>query len=286
METPNSVLLAVRKNDFLASIDLKDAYFQITVHPSSRKLLRFISNDTVYQFKALCFGLATAPQVFTRVFAAVSAWAHSRGVHLLLYLDDWLILSSSEAKTRRHVNQLLTLPLPGHSDKRGEIRPLPVQVGRIPRHDHRHSVYPSVPHRDTNTEIPLLGKEVSIPTKPHSPTVAGIIGTHVIVGETGTPREAPDALPPVASQIQLVHQERPPKSSGTPVPAGGQGHPLVDDEETPPRGDALRGGGAPPPNSAYTRTSLGRGGEPTSSINQRRDYGQTKRPHSTSIFWR
>ena len=33
METPNSVLLAVRKNDFLASIDLKDAYFQIPVHP-------------------------------------------------------------------------------------------------------------------------------------------------------------------------------------------------------------------------------------------------------------
>ena len=83
METPSSVLLAVRKNDFLASIDLKDAYFQIPVYPSSRKLLRFVSNDTVYQFRALCFGLSTAPQVFTRVFAAVSSWAHSRGVRLL-----------------------------------------------------------------------------------------------------------------------------------------------------------------------------------------------------------
>ena len=77
METPNSVLLAVRKDDFLASIDLKDAYFQIPVHPSSRKLLRFVSNDMVYQFRALCFGLSTAPQVFTRVFMAVSSWAHS-----------------------------------------------------------------------------------------------------------------------------------------------------------------------------------------------------------------
>ena len=73
METPSSVLLAVSKGDFLASIDLKDAYFQIPVQPSSRKLLRFASNGTVYQFKALCFGLSTAPQVFTRVFAAVSA---------------------------------------------------------------------------------------------------------------------------------------------------------------------------------------------------------------------
>ena len=109
METPNSVLLTVRKNDFLASIDLKDAYFQIPVHPSSRKLLRFISNDTVYQFKALCFGMSTAPQVFTRVFAAVSSWAHARGIHLLQYLDDWLILSTSQLKTRQHVDQLLSL---------------------------------------------------------------------------------------------------------------------------------------------------------------------------------
>ena len=110
METPNSVLLVVRKDDFLASIDLKDAYFQIPVHPSSRKLLRFVSNDTVYyQFRALCFGLSTAPQLFTRVFAAVSSWAHSQGVLLLRYLDDWLILSSSETKTRHHVDQLLTL---------------------------------------------------------------------------------------------------------------------------------------------------------------------------------
>ena len=83
METPSSVLLAVRKNDFLASIDLKDAYFQVPVHPASRKLLRFVSNGKVYQFKALCFGLPTAPQVFTRVFAAVSSWAHARGICLL-----------------------------------------------------------------------------------------------------------------------------------------------------------------------------------------------------------
>ena len=109
METPSSVLLTVRKNDFLASIDLRDAYFQIPVHLSSSKLLRFVSNDTVYQFKALCFGLPTAPQVFTRVFATVSSWAHARGIRLLRYLDDWLILSPSERKTRQHVNQLLSL---------------------------------------------------------------------------------------------------------------------------------------------------------------------------------
>ena len=67
MKTVASVLLSVREGDFLASLDLKDAYFQIPIHGSSRKLLRFMSEGTVYQFKALCFGLSTAPQVFTRI---------------------------------------------------------------------------------------------------------------------------------------------------------------------------------------------------------------------------
>ena len=57
----------------------------------------------------LCFGLSTAPQVFTRVFAAVSAWAHSRGIRLLRYLDDWLVLSSSEKKAKESIRELLSL---------------------------------------------------------------------------------------------------------------------------------------------------------------------------------
>ena len=109
METVASVLLSVREGDFLASLDLKDAYFQIPIHGSSRKLLRFMSEGTVYQFRALCFGLSTAPQVFTRVFAAVSEWAHSCGIRRLRYLDDWLVFSSSEKKAKQAVQLLLSL---------------------------------------------------------------------------------------------------------------------------------------------------------------------------------
>ena len=103
------MLLSVREGDFLAYVDLKDAYFQIPVHRSSRKWLRFMSDGTVHQFKVLCFGLSTAPQVFTRVFAGVLAWANSRGIRLLRYLDNWLILASSETRARQHVQELLSL---------------------------------------------------------------------------------------------------------------------------------------------------------------------------------
>ena len=39
----------------------------------------------------------------------VSAWAHSHGIKLLHYLDDWLVLSSSEQEAKQAVQSLLSL---------------------------------------------------------------------------------------------------------------------------------------------------------------------------------
>ena len=98
METSQSVLCALRRNDWMFSIDLKDAYLQVPVHPDSRRYLRFVENGQVFQFRALCFGLSTAPQVFTRVMAPVSAILHGMGFRILRYLDDWLVLTSSRVE--------------------------------------------------------------------------------------------------------------------------------------------------------------------------------------------
>ena len=88
METNQSVLRTVRRNDWMFSIILKDAYLQVPVHPDSRRFLRFVADGQVYQFKALCFGLSTAPQVFTRVMGPVSVILHDMGVRILRYLDS------------------------------------------------------------------------------------------------------------------------------------------------------------------------------------------------------
>ena len=109
METIQSVLLSVRQGDWMASIDLKEAYLQVPVHPASRHFLRFVFRRQVYQFKALCFGLSTAPQVFTRVMAPVSAILHSLGIRMRRYLDDWLIQSSSRESLLRDLQTVLAL---------------------------------------------------------------------------------------------------------------------------------------------------------------------------------
>ena len=109
METPQSVLRSIRQGDWMVSIDLKDAYLQIPIHPESRSLLRFVAGDAVYQFKVLPFGLSTSPQVFTRTMALISEVMHRHGFRLLRYLDDWLILAPTFQEVSRARDFLLFL---------------------------------------------------------------------------------------------------------------------------------------------------------------------------------
>lgn len=112
METTSSVMRAINQEDWMMSLDLKDAYFQIHVHPDSRRFLRFVWGQRTLQFKVLCFGLSTAPQVFTRVMAHPAAILHKKGVRLLRYLDDWLVLASTEEEALRSRQRLLELCAP------------------------------------------------------------------------------------------------------------------------------------------------------------------------------
>ena len=109
METIQLVLLSVRQGDWMASIDLKEAYLQVPVHPDSRRFLRFVAQGRVYQFSVLCFGLSMAPQVFSRVMAPVSAILHSWGIRMRRYLDDWLVQSSSRDSLLHDLRVVLDL---------------------------------------------------------------------------------------------------------------------------------------------------------------------------------
>ena len=45
METLQSVLLSVRPGDWMVSLDLKDAYLRVPMHPDARGFLRFMVGE-------------------------------------------------------------------------------------------------------------------------------------------------------------------------------------------------------------------------------------------------
>ena len=88
---------------------LQDAFLHVPIHPDNRRFLRFVWEGRHLQFRVLCFGLSTAPQVFTRLMAPVSAEFHRQGFRILRYLDDWLILAASEGEAKQATAFLLNL---------------------------------------------------------------------------------------------------------------------------------------------------------------------------------
>ena len=109
METIQSVLDSIQQDDWMISIDMKDAYFHVPIHPESRPYLRFCFDNKIFQFRALCFGLSTAPQVFTRVLAPLSKIVHLAGFRMILYLDDWLVIGKTKEELLKAKKFILNL---------------------------------------------------------------------------------------------------------------------------------------------------------------------------------
>ena len=59
--------------------------------------------------QGLCFGLNTAPRVFTKLLKPVEAYRRKRDVRMILYLDDFLILVSSYQEVQRNTTMAVTL---------------------------------------------------------------------------------------------------------------------------------------------------------------------------------
>ena len=75
-------------SEFFTTIDLKDAYFTISIHPDHYKYLRFEWNSTLFEFICLPFGLFSAPRVFTKVLKPFVGSIRNKGIRLVIYLDD------------------------------------------------------------------------------------------------------------------------------------------------------------------------------------------------------
>ena len=109
METPETITTSLQTGEWVTSIDFKDAYFHIPIHSQSRKYMRFHLQGQSCQFKALPFGLSTAPMEFTVVTKEVKLMALQKGIRTHQYLDDWLVRASTHDTCLQHTQTLVTL---------------------------------------------------------------------------------------------------------------------------------------------------------------------------------
>lgn len=88
MDTLYSILKLVEKNCYMASLDLKDAYYSVPIRESDRIYLRFLWQGILYQFTCLPNGLSSCPRKFTKLLKPPLSELHQLGHIVASYIDD------------------------------------------------------------------------------------------------------------------------------------------------------------------------------------------------------
>ena len=121
MDNIHTAAYLISPNCYLASVDLRDAYYSVPIHPNHRKYLRFLWNQRMWQFKVLPNGLSTAPRLFTKLLKPVFSKLRKDGHTVVGYLDDTIIIGrdveSTVNATRATTSLLTRLGFIVHPDK-------------------------------------------------------------------------------------------------------------------------------------------------------------------------
>ena len=79
MDTIQTALKLMRPGCFMASVDLKDAYYSVPIALEDRKYLKFEWHGSHFQYTCLPNGLACAPRLFTKILKPVYSHLRSLG---------------------------------------------------------------------------------------------------------------------------------------------------------------------------------------------------------------
>ena len=99
----------IQHGDHSFSIDLQDAHLHIPIVKHHHHFFQFVWHNMPYQWKVLPFGLSTAHRVFTTLTKPISFLYHHKGYHIVIYLDDILVLVHSKWAGKRACSFLCSL---------------------------------------------------------------------------------------------------------------------------------------------------------------------------------
>ena len=90
---------------FMATIDLKDAYYLVPINRNHWKYLRFVFLNELYEFTVLPFGLNCAPYIFTKLMKPVVMHLRELGFLSVIFLDDLLLIGKDYLDCVNNVNR-------------------------------------------------------------------------------------------------------------------------------------------------------------------------------------
>ena len=78
METMHSVVKVIRPNSYMASVDIKDAYYSVPIGQECQKYLKFQFQSKLCCYTCLPNGLCTGPLKFTKLLTVQLSYLQKR----------------------------------------------------------------------------------------------------------------------------------------------------------------------------------------------------------------
>ncbi|XP_062535403.1 uncharacterized protein K02A2.6-like [Armigeres subalbatus] len=90
---------------FFSKLDLTNAFYHLELHEESRDMTTFLSENGMYRFTRLMFGVNCAPEIFQREMCRILGSVEN----IIVYIDDVLIFADTLENLRETVKQVLEI---------------------------------------------------------------------------------------------------------------------------------------------------------------------------------
>ena len=120
MESTNNVISPIKPNLYMASVDLKDAFFSIRIHNDHQKYLKFIFRN-LFQFTFMPNGYGPPIRMFSKISEVPFRHLRSQDHNSVVYIDHSYLqgdrYQSCLANILDNIKLLRELGFIIHSDK-------------------------------------------------------------------------------------------------------------------------------------------------------------------------
>ena len=109
MESILDVFKILKKVVWMASVDLKDAFFTIPINEAYQKYFMFEWLEKNYKFIAMLNGFSDAMHVFTKVSKPVYAYLRQQGYMSVIFVDDSYLQGDTKQECLQNIEATVSL---------------------------------------------------------------------------------------------------------------------------------------------------------------------------------
>ena len=109
MDTLQSAVNLMTPGCFMASVDLRHAYYTVAMDENDQRYLQFEYRGMLFQYTCLPMGFASSPRIFTKLCKPVFSMLRTKGHIIVGYIDDSYLQGDSSEECQQNVKDTIEL---------------------------------------------------------------------------------------------------------------------------------------------------------------------------------